>query len=308
MYDTSSSSCSESEDEGGEENSSRLSRKLQGTPSLAKAKGNLPLHEPGEAPKISDVLLGAGVFTDGAVFIDGVTGGSREGVVKGKQGTKGGSTRAGREYLEKEVTRKQIKKARQLGSRQIFKRAIMTSSSSSEDEDEQRVAKVSKRWNIICSDDEEDVDGQERAAGPDTENNSRPHTASKNVDNQEAEVGICFIGESTPPSSSLGPSPNNSPAQHSVQEAINLLERDRQQEQGEQTRKDNDDKRKNEMLDEMILRLLEERERRCEEEGERELLRIAAHWIACRGCDDTRCSEKFLLHCFPHDIEFWAQH
>ena len=66
--------------------------------------------------------------------------------------------------------------------------------------------------------------------------------------------------------------------------------------------------RDNEMLDEMIVRLLKERERRCEEEGERELLRIAAHWIACKGCDDTRCSEKFLLHCFPHDIEFWAQH
>ena len=42
----------------------------------------------------------------------------------------------------------------------------------------------------------------------------------------------------------------------------------------------------NEMLDEMIMGLLKERERRCEEEGERELLRIAAHLIKCKGCDD----------------------
>ena len=39
----------------------------------------------------------------------------------------------------------------------------------------------------------------------------------------------------------------------------------------------------NEMLDEMIMGLLEERERRCEEEGEREVLRIAAHLIKCKG-------------------------
>ena len=42
----------------------------------------------------------------------------------------------------------------------------------------------------------------------------------------------------------------------------------------------------NEMLDEMIVTLLKERERRCEEEGEREVLRIAAHLIKCKGCDD----------------------
>ena len=42
----------------------------------------------------------------------------------------------------------------------------------------------------------------------------------------------------------------------------------------------------NEMLDKMIVTLLKERERRCEEEGERELLRIAAHLIKCKGCDD----------------------
>ena len=42
----------------------------------------------------------------------------------------------------------------------------------------------------------------------------------------------------------------------------------------------------NEMLDKMIVRLLKEREKRCEKAGEREVLRIAAHLIKCKGCDD----------------------
>ena len=52
MYDTSSSSCSESEDE---EDSSRLSQKLQEIPSLARVKDILPIEEAGNAARISDV-------------------------------------------------------------------------------------------------------------------------------------------------------------------------------------------------------------------------------------------------------------
>ena len=56
----------------------------------------------------------------------------------------------------------------------------------------------------------------------------------------------------------------------------------------------------NEILDEMIIGLLEERERRCEKEGEREVLRIAAHLIKCKGCDDCdddRLHEKDCNKC-----------
>ena len=65
--------------------------------------------------------------------------------------------------------------------------------------------------------------------------------------------------------------------QPSVQEATNEV-------QQEQKNEDADAKtRKEEMLKEVILGLLDERSRRCKEEGEKELLRVATHLIKSNG-------------------------
>ena len=356
MYDTSSSSCSESEDEGGEESSSQLSRKLQETPSLAKVKHILSIEEAGQAAKISNMPIHVGGF-----FAGGVLGESRWGayvnwkqgeeVGKGKVGSivekeeftsigrktsvgqflagggvpgksrtrkslgasvqrnqgkekkydkAGGKSfvesdkyaRIGHKDGERDVTKKQIAEARHLGGRQIFKRAIMISSSSSEDEEEEEVQRgvhMFKRWNIISSDEEEDIVTDSREAGMprlDDENNSvetnlQSHKTGKNVGgHQEAQARreVCLLRENTPPSSSLGPSPSKSP----VQEAISSLEKVMKQ---EQRRKEKEVKKSK---DEMVLRLLDERMKRCIEEGEKEFLCMAAHLINCKGCQDTR--------------------
>ena len=285
-----------------EDESSQLSLKLQETPSLAKVKKILSLEEAGEALKISNVPISVGGF-----IIGGVPGKSR------MRESFGASTRrkqdeVGRESLvgyartgfgfgsrdiKKVVTRKQISKARHMGGRQIFKRAMKissTSSSSGEDEEEEkREVKVFKKWNMIDSDEEEDTVGQAGAQRPDNENNSaetgwHSHTY---VGPEEARPREEVLREHTPPSSSLGPSPHNSPVQSAVQETIDSLERDLKQE--ERRREKDAKKRKDEMLDEMMLRLLEEKEKRCTEERQREFFRTAAHLIKCRrGCEDTR--------------------
>ena len=105
MYDTSSSSGSESEDEEVEEEiSSRLNKKLQETPSLAKeVKYNLSLNEARVAWKISNVPNSEGGF-----FAGGVPGKSRtrefSGVpVKRKQGKERGNAKFGRKgYVDRE--------------------------------------------------------------------------------------------------------------------------------------------------------------------------------------------------------------
>ena len=283
MYDTSSSSSSESDHEDEEENSSRLSRKLQETPSLAKVKDSLSLEEANKAVRISDVPIGAGVF------IGGVVGKSRMTECFGASAKKKQrSARIRRKDIEKEVMIKQIREARQ---RKTFKRAIIISSS--EDEEgkwETEGVRASKRWNIISSGEEEE-DSIRKAGSqcPDNENNSAEtgqhlFTTSKNVDTQEApgREEAFFTSENTSPSSSLGPSPPNSPsAECDVQKALNYIK---------ERRKENfkAKKREEEMLEEMLLRLLDERGRRCKGEGEKELLCMAAHILRCNGCHETR--------------------
>ena len=179
-----------------------------------------------------------------------------------------------------------------MGGRQIFKRAMKISSASSssgeDEEEEKREVKVFKKWNMIDSDEEEDTVGQAGAQRPDNENNSaetgwHSHTY---VGPEEARPREEVLREHTPPSSSLGPSPHNSPVQSAVQETIDSLERDMKQ---EERREKDAKKRKDRMLDEMMLRLLEEKEKRCTEERQREFFRTAAHLIKCRrGCEDTR--------------------
>ena len=298
MYDTSSSSCSESEDEEVEEEiSSRLNRKLQETPSLAKeVKYNLSLNEARVAWKISNVPNSEGGF-----FAGGVPGKSRtresfgvlvkrkQGEEKGKKGYVGKEGSSGKE-IDKEVTRRQIRGARHSGGRQIFKRAIMISSSSSEDEEEDEIkrnVRVYKRWNMISSDEEEE-DPIEQAGSQCVETVPQSLTTSRNVHVKEASAReqVLFARENTPPSSSLGPSPPNSPAEpHDQQETINL---DKKQEQGSKDKEVT--KRREKMLEEMLLKLLDERGKRCKGEEEKALLRIAVHLIQCKGCDDARYS------------------
>ena len=78
-------------------------------------------------------------------------------------------------------------------------------------------------------------------------------------------------------SSSVGLSPPISSVQSSVHEATNKV-------QQEQRNEDEDAKtRKEEMLKEVILGLLDEQSRWCKEEGEKELLRVATHLIKSNG-------------------------
>ena len=321
MYDTSSSSSSSESEDGEEEIIPPLSRKLQETPSLAKVQNILSIEEAGEAAKISNVPISVGGFFAGGVPGKIRTresfGEKREKEEKRKRDEAKRDARDAREVRreslvgyartvhaarferkgdEKVVTRKQTLKARHLGGRQIFKRAITTSSSSSEDEEEEQRGgvQVFKRWNVIDSDEEEGTVGQAGEPRPDKENKSTEssrgsHKTSKNVGPEEAGAREEVLREHTPPSSSLGPSPPNSPVQPSVQEAIDSLERDLKRE--ERRREKEAKKRKEEMLEEMMLRLLEERGKRCTEEREKELLRTAAHMIKCKkGCDDARYS------------------
>ena len=167
MYDTSSSSCSESEDEEVEkECSSRLNRKLQETPSLAKEVNyNLFIDEARVAWKISNVPNDEGGFFAGGVPGKSRTGESFGAPIKRKQGEERGNAKFKRKgfidkagsfgkEIDKKVTRRQILEARHSGGRQIFKRAIMISSSSTsedEEEEEKRAVGVCKRWNMISS-------------------------------------------------------------------------------------------------------------------------------------------------------------
>ena len=120
MWDTSSSSCSESEDGGEEETSPlRLSKKLQEIPSLAKVKKILPIEEVGEAAKISNVQISVGGF-----IVGGFPGQSRARELSAKRkpdeekrdakvGRKSlvkKSARVGRKDVKKVVTRKQCVK------------------------------------------------------------------------------------------------------------------------------------------------------------------------------------------------------
>ena len=305
MWDTSSSSCSESEDEGVEESSS--SQKLQETPSLARVKKDaLSLEEGDEAARISDVAVGLESWRGECGVIDRAPG-------LGKTRTRewfGASARGNRESarierinVEKEVARKQIQKqAKKLGSRKNFKRAILITSTSSEsEEDEEEVQKrcssrVVKRWNISSSDEEENPIKQAEGSRPNDENNSMEetnlHTTSNKVGVQEVLAGEETLRENTPPSSSLGPSPPNSPAAEPyVQKALNNIR---------QRRKDilEEKKRKEKMMDEISLRLFEERGKRCREEnkeGEKELLRMAAHVFKCKGCSNTRYTVTMFM-------------
>ena len=302
MWDTSSSSCSESEDEGVEESSS--SQKLQEIPSLARVKKDaLSLEEGDEAARISDVAVGLESWRGECGVVDRAPG-------LGKTRTRewfGASARGNRESarierinVEKEVARKQIQKqAKKLCDRKNLKRAILISSSSSEGEEEEKscVSRVAKRWNISSSDEEENPIKQAEGSRPNDENNSMEetnlHTTSNKVGVQEVLAGEETLRENTPPSSSLGPSPPNSPAAEPyVQKALNNIR---------QRRKDilEEKKRKEKMMDEISLRLFEERGKR-RKEGEKELLRMAAHVFKCKGCSNTRFTDNVhdhYIHC-----------
>jgi len=318
MYDTSSSSCSESEDEEVEkEYSSRLNRKLQETPSLAKeVKHNLSIDEARVAWKISNVPNDEGGFFAGGVPGKSRTGESFGAPIKRKQGEERGNAKFKRKgfidkagsfgkEIEKKVTRRQILEARHSGGRQIFKRAIMISSSSTsedEEEEEKRAVRVCKRWNMISSDEEEE-DSIGQAGSPWPDNESHPaepgppqsHTTSKNVNVKEASVReeVFLQRENTPPSSSLGPSPPNSPTEPYVQQKTTNLDK----KQKEKREYKNVLKRKEGMLEEMLLKLLDERGKRCKGEEEKELLCIAVHLVQCRGCDDARLHGKDCRKC-----------
>ena len=292
MNDTSSSSSSsESDHEEEEENTSRLSWELQETPSLAEeVKDCLSLKEAGEAAGISDMPIGVGVFISGALGKNGRREPFRASANKIQR-----SARIRRKDIEKEMTRKRIWEARQ---RKTFKRATIIASSEDEEKGETRGATLCKRWNMISSDENEEEPTRKAGSSyPDNENNSvkagpGPHwrTACKYIGTQEASArgGVFFVGENTTPSSSLGPSPPNSPqAEWYVQKAsaLNYI----------QERRKNNLRRSREAQkrkEEMLLRLLDVRRKRCKEKAEGELLRMAAHLMQCNGCDDTRYSEE----------------
>ena len=170
----------------------------------------------------------------------------------------------------------------------------MISSSSSEDDGEEGkgVVRVCKRWNKINSDEEEEH-SIEQAGSPWPDNKNHPaepgppqsHKTRKNVNVKEVSAieEVFFARENTPPSSSLGPSPPNSPTEPYVQQKTTNLDK-------KQKEKREDKKRKEGMLEEMLLKLLDERGKRCKGEEEKELLCIAVHLIQCRGCDDARYS------------------
>ena len=260
MFDTSRSSGSESEDEGGEEDSSRLSQKLQETPSLARVKAALPIEEAGQAARILDVAGSVGVFIQGVPQKIGTAADRRR-----------ESARIERINIEKEAARKQIqKKTKGLGRRQSSKKTILISDD--DEEEEKRCAGASKRWNVIS--DEEDIRQAGGSPHPDDENNSvetgPPHS----------------VRENTSSSSSLGISSPNSAAEPYVQKALKHI-RERRKENLKRSLEAK--KRRQKMMDEMLLRLLDERGRRSQEEGEKELLRMAAHVIKCKkGCRNQR--------------------
>ena len=260
MFDTSRSSGSESEDEGGEEDSSRLSQKLQETPSLARVKAALPIEEAGQAARILDVAGSVGVFIQGVPQKIGTAADRRR-----------ESARIERINIEKEAARKQIqKKTKGLGRRQSSKKTILISDD--DEEEEKRCAGTSKRWNVI--NDEEDIRQAGGSPYPDDENNS-------------VETGPTHsVRENTSSSSSLGSSSPNSAAEPHVQKALNYI-RERRKENLKRSLEAK--KRRQKMMDEMLLRLLDERGRRSQEEGEKELLRMAAHVIKCKkGCRNQR--------------------
>ena len=217
MFDTSSSSSSESEDEREESSSSQ---KLQETPSLARVvKDTLSLGKGDEAALISDVAVGVESWRGECGVIDRAPG-------PGKTRTRewfGASARRKRESarierinVEREETRKLIQKqARKLGSGKNIKSAILISPSSSEGEEEVErrcASRVSNRWNIISSDEEENPTRQAEGPRPDHENISVEETGPHSylTINKVGAQEFVAREENTPPSTSLGPSPSNS--------------------------------------------------------------------------------------------------
>ena len=180
------------------------------------------------------------------------------------------------------------------------RRAILISSSSSEaDEEEQpkRDGKVASKLLIISSSEEED--SNPGVIIRDNENNLiksysciRPGQIStkEGVGNVLRESGLSRENSISSPSSeaSLEKLPGQSTVRGSV--ALPKMESWVQEEEDERIRKKNSQERKDDWLEKVLIQILAERARGCEEEGEKSLLLAAKHLVQCKNCDNTRLS------------------
>ena len=181
------------------------------------------------------------------------------------------------------------------------RRAILISSSSSEDDEGEqlkRVAKVASKLFIISSSGEEDSNAG--AIIRDHENNlikshscKGPNQIStkEGVGNVPRESGLLRENSISSPSSeaSLEKLPGRSTVIGSV--ALPKMESWVQEEEDERIRKKNSQERKDDWLEKVLIQILAERARGCEEEGEKSLLLAAKHLVQCKNCENTRLME-----------------
>ena len=60
----------------------------------------------------------------------------------------------------------------------------------------------------------------------------------------------------------------------------------------------NSQERKDDWLEKVLIQILAERARGCEEEGEKSLLLAAKHLVQCKNCDNTRLSNVAIFVTF----------
>ena len=265
--------------------------KLQEVPSLARIEDDVSLEATGEAYKVSNLSslpqlqFGQGFSASDAKKWSGRRARLDSGfdyLGRQREGNFKRPTVRSRNFTEKVAIRKQTLKANGWSS----SKAPLVPSTVSDGEDGERGVEPEKQEGI----DGLDTDGDFKK----DINNS--HWCTTDVENNfvcgvsdvqnESVRGEMVLESSLCPATISSP-PGITPVKSSAQRAINLLDRALDQEKEERRRMEM--KWYEEMLEDVLLKMLDERGKVETEQAELEILKSAAHLIkGCHGCNDTR--------------------
>ena len=270
--------------------------KLQEVPSLARIEDDVSLEATGEAYKVSNLSslphwqFGQGFSASDAKKWSGMKCKSRRGrhdsgfdyLRRQREGNFKRPTVRSRNFTEKVAIRKQTLKANGWSS----SKAPLVPSTVSDGEDGERGVESEKQEGINGL----DTDGDFK------KDINHSHWCTTDVENnfvcgvsdvQNGSVRGEMVLESSLCPATISSPPGITPVKSSAQRAINLLDRAPDQEKQERRRMEM--KWYEEMLEDVLLKMLDERGKVETEQAELEILKSAAHLIkGCHGCNDTR--------------------
>lgn len=279
--------------------------KLQEVPSLARIEDDVSLEATGEAYKVSNLSslphwqFGQGFSASDAKKWSGMKCKSRRArhdsgfdyLGRQREGNFKRATVRSRNFTEKVAIRKQTLKANGWSS----SKAPLVPSTVSDGEDGERGVEPEKQegFNDLDKDGDfkKDINNSHWCT-TDVENNFV--CGVSDVQNESVR-GEMVLESSLCPATISSP-PGITPVKSSAQRAINLLDRAPDQEKEERRRMEM--KWYEEMLEDVLLKMLDERGKVETEQAELEILKSAAHLIkGCHGCNDTRLHGKDCVKC-----------